>query len=203
MEDYEALLDRAIENLPDIETTDARFVIPDPKVFIEGKTTVLDNFGQIVSVLNRDPDHLMKYLTRELGTAGKIEGARAIFQGKFPSNVIKSNIDAYADEYVICSECNRPDTQLVKMDRVMMMKCAACGAHRPVKKRRATAAAPVAALEEGKEYEVKIEAVGSKGDGIAKVAKFTIFVPGTSRGDVVKIRIKKISGNIAFSELVQ
>ncbi|MBP2030840.1 translation initiation factor 2 subunit 2 [Methanohalophilus levihalophilus] len=203
MEDYEALLDRAIENLPDIETTDARFVIPDPKVFIEGKTTVLDNFGQIVSVLNREPDHLMKYLTRELGTAGKIEGARAIFQGKFPSNVIKSNIDAYADEYVICSECNRPDTQLVKMDRVMMMKCAACGAHRPVKKRKATAAAPVAALEEGKEYEVKIEAVGSKGDGIAKVAKFTIFVPRAIKGDVVKIRIKKISGNIAFSEVVQ
>ncbi|MDK2891726.1 translation initiation factor IF-2 subunit beta [Methanohalophilus sp.] len=203
MEDYEALLDRAIKNLPDIETTDVRFVIPDPKVFIEGKTTVLDNFGQIASVLNRDPEHIMKYLTREMGTAGKIEGTRAIFQGKFPSNVIKSNINAYADEYVICSECNRPDTQLVKIDRVMMMKCAACGAHRPFKKRKATAAAPVAALEEGKEYEVKIEAVGSKGDGIAKLAKFTIFVPRAVKGDVVKIRIKKISGNIAFSEIVQ
>jgi translation initiation factor 2 subunit 2 len=203
MEDYEALLDRAIQNLPDIETTDARFVIPNPKIFIEGKTTVLDNFGQIAGVLNREPDHLMKYLTRELGTAGKIEGMRAIFQGKFPSSVIKSNINAYADEYVICSECNRPDTQLVKMDRVLMMRCAACGAHRPVKKRKATAAAPVAALEEGKEYEVKIEAVGSKGDGIAKLAKFTIFVPRAARGDVVKIRIKKISGNIAFSEIVQ
>ncbi len=202
MEDYESLLDRAIENLPDIETTDARFVIPIPKIFIEGKTTVLDNFSQIASVLNREPDHLMKYLTRELGTAGKIEGMRAIFQGKFPSSVIKSNIDAYADEYVICSECNRPDTQLVKMDRVMMMKCSACGAHRPVKKRKATAATPVAALEEGKEYEVKIEAVGSKGDGIAKLAKFTIFVPRAIKGDVVKIRIKKISGNIAFSEIV-
>jgi translation initiation factor 2 subunit 2 len=145
----------------------------------------------------------MKYLSRELGTAGKIEGQRAVFQGKFPTNVIKSNIDAYAEEYVICSECNRPDTQLVKMDRVLMMKCAACGAHRSVKKRKATAAAPVAALEEGKEYEVKIEAVGSKGDGIAKIAKFTIFVPRAARGDVVKIRIKKISGNIAFSEIVQ
>ncbi|WP_462273637.1 translation initiation factor IF-2 subunit beta, partial [Methanohalophilus sp.] len=158
------------------------------------------NFAQIRSVLNRDADHLMKYLTRELGTAGKVEGGKAIFQGKFPVQAIKSNISAYADEYVICSECNRPDTELVKVDRVLMMKCAACGAHRPVKKRKAAAPTPESALEEGKEYEVKIDAVGSKGDGIAKMAKFTIFVPGTAKGDVLKIRIKKISGNLAFAE---
>jgi translation initiation factor 2 subunit 2 len=200
MEDYESLLDRAMENLPETETTDERFVIPEPKIYFEGKTTVLDNFAQIRSVLNRDADHLMKYLTRELGTAGKVEGGKAIFQGKFPVQAIKSNINAYADEYVICSECNRPDTKLVKVDRVLMMRCAACGAHRPVKKRKATAPTPESALEEGKEYEVKIDAVGSKGDGIAKMAKFTIFVPGTAKGDVLKIRIKKISGNLAFAE---
>ncbi len=202
MDAYEALLDRAIENLPDIETTDARFVIPKPRIFIEGKATVLENFGNIADVLNRDPDHLMKFLTREMGTAGKIDGSRAIFQGKFPSSLIKTNIDNYVDEYVICSECNRPDTQLVKMGRVLILKCAACGAHRPVKKRKAAQTTPRDAIEEGGEYEVKIDAVGSKGDGIAKIAKFTVFVPRTVKGDVVKIKIKKISGNLAFAERV-
>lgn len=202
MEDYEALLDRALEKLPDMETTDVRFVIPEPKIFVEGKTTVLDNFSNIVDILNRDPDHVMKYLTRELGTAGKMEGSRAIFQGRFTRDMIKSNIDSYVEEYVICSECGRPDTQLVKVERVLVLKCAACGAHRPVKKRKAVAAAPREAIEEGGEYEVKIESVGSKGDGIAKLAKFTIFVPGARKGDVVKIKIKRISGTLAFSERV-
>ncbi len=202
MDDYEALLNRAIENLPDMETTDARFVIPTPKIMIEGKTTILDNFSNIADTLNRDPDHLMKYLTREMGTAGKLDGMRAIFQGRFSTEQLKTTIKSYVDEYVICSECNRPDTQLVKMDRVIVLKCAACGGHRPVKKRRASAVAKADAIEEGKEYEVHIDAVGSKGDGIAKVDRYTIFVPGASKGQTVKIRIKRISGTLAFSEKV-
>lgn len=200
MEDYEALLDRAIANLPDMETTDARFVIPEPKIMVEGKTTILDNFNNIVDVLNREPDHLMKYLTREMGTAGKIEGLRAVFQGKFSKEQIKSNIDAYVEEFVMCSECGRPDTQLMKMERVMVLKCAACGAHRPVKKRRTSAPVQQETIEEGKEYEVRIDAVGSKGDGIAKMDKFTIFVPGAAKGETLKVRIKRISGTLAFSE---
>ncbi|MDD3042274.1 MAG: translation initiation factor IF-2 subunit beta [Methanosarcinaceae archaeon] len=201
MYDYEELLDRAIAKLPDIETTDVRFVIPEPKVFAEGKTTILDNFGNIADVLNRDPDHLMKYLTRELGTAGKLEGSRAVFQGRFMRSQITNNIQAYVDEYVMCSECGRPDTQLVRVDRVLILQCSACGAHRPVKKRKVSQAEAREAIEEGGTYEVRIDAVGSKGDGIAKVDRYTIFVPRTKKGDVVKIKIKRISGNLAFAEL--
>ncbi|HUV83723.1 MAG TPA: translation initiation factor IF-2 subunit beta, partial [archaeon] len=51
MGDYEANLDRAIKMLPDIETSDERFIIPEPKIFSEGKATVLENFSQIVDVL--------------------------------------------------------------------------------------------------------------------------------------------------------
>lgn len=200
MYDYEELLDRAIEKLPDTETTDARFVIPEPRLFSEGKATILDNFGNIADTLNRDPDHLMKYLTRELGTAGKIEGSRAVFQGRFTRTQLADNIQAYVDEYVMCSECGRPDTQLIRVDRVLILQCSACGAHRPVKKRKVTQTEVREAIEEGGIYEFRIDAVGSKGDGIAKVDRYTIFVPGASKGDVVKVKIKKISGNLAFSE---
>ncbi|MCQ6962605.1 MAG: translation initiation factor 2 subunit 2 [Methanolobus sp.] len=202
MKDYEALLDRAIDNLPDKETTDARFVIPEPRIMMEGKTTILDNFLNIADVLNREPDHVMKYLTREMGTAGKIEGMRAIFQGRFSKDQIQSNINAYVEEFVMCSECSRPDTQLTKMERVLVLKCSACGAHRPVKKRRSTAPVKQDAIEEGKEYEVHIDAVGSKGDGIAKVDKYTVFVPGAAKGQTVKIKVKRLSGTLAFAEKV-
>lgn len=204
MNDYLASLDRALSKLPEIKGTGERFVPPDPKLLTEGKTTVLENFSAIADKLNRDPEHVFKFLLRELGTAGKREGNRAIFQGKFSSSVFFQLIDAYIKDYVTCSECGRPDTHLVKVDRFLAMRCDACGAHRPVSKQHAAVhLVKEAALKEGETYEVRIEAVGSKGDGIAKKDKYTIYVPGTVKGDIVKIKIKKITGNLAFSEFLE
>lgn len=202
MEDYEALLDRALGQIPGMVTEKSRFVVPPPKTFSEGRTTVLDNFGEIADVLNRDMDHLMKFLLQELGTAGKIEGSRAIFQGSFSADVLKSQIGDYVEEYVICSECGRPDTHLIKSERILMLRCDACGGHRPVKKRRIRMETKKA-VQEGEVYELRIDAVGRKGDGIAKMDKYTIFVPNVAKGSIVKAKIKKISGNLAFAELVE
>lgn len=202
MEDYEALLDRALGQIPDIVTEKSRFVVPIPKVFAEGRTTILDNFGDIADVLNRDTDTFLKFLLQELGTAGKIDGSRAIFQGNFPSDVIKSHIDDYVEEYVICSECRRPDTHLIKSERILVLQCDACGGHRPVKKRRIRTETKKD-VQEGETYEVRIDAIGSKGDGIAKMNKYTIFIPNVSKGSIVKAKIKKISGTLAFAELVE
>ncbi|MFC1787187.1 translation initiation factor IF-2 subunit beta [Halobacteriota archaeon] len=202
MKDYEALLDRALVQIPDIVTEKSRFVVPSPKTFSEGRTTIFDNFGDIADVLNRDVDHFLKFLVQELGTAGKIEGSRAVFQGKFPFDVIDSQIDDYVEEYVICSECGMPDTHLIKSGRILMLKCDACGGHRPVKKRRIRTEIKKE-MQEGEVYEVRIDAIGSKGDGIAKMDKYTIFIPNVTKGSIVKARIKKISGTLAFAELVE
>ena len=59
----------------------------------------------------------------------------------------------------------------------------------------------VAPVKVGEEVEVTIEAVGAKGDGIAKKEGFVIFVPNTSTGDNVKIRITKVLSNVAFAEV--
>lgn len=198
---YNDLLDRAIFKLPNEKVLNERFTVPDIKLYSEGKTTIIDNFLLISDVLRRDKDHLMKYLTRELGTAGKIEGQKALFQGHFTKEQININIKSYINEYVICSECNRPDTTLEKIDRILILKCAACGAHRPVKKRQT--AKSIFTVEEGNTYSVFIESVGSKGDGIAKIDKYTIFVPGAPSGKNINIKIKKIMGNLAFGEIIK
>ncbi len=204
MNDYFANLDRALSKLPEIKGTGERFVVPEPKILTEGKTTVLENFAIIADKLNRDPDHVFKFLLRELGTAGKHEGQRAIFQGKFSSGVVSQLIDAYIKDYVTCSECGRPDTHLIKVERFLTLRCDACGAHRTVSKQHAAVhLVKEEPLKEGETYEVRIEAVGSKGDGIAKKEKYTIYVPGTVKGDIVKIKIKKITGNLAFSEFLE
>ncbi|MDD1721154.1 MAG: translation initiation factor IF-2 subunit beta [Euryarchaeota archaeon] len=188
--------------LPHITSDAERFSIPDVRVFVEGRATVFENFAEIADVLNRNPEHLLKYLLRELGTAGKVEGTRVIFQGRFSQEMIAGLIDDYVSEYVICSECNRPDTHLTKSDRTVMLKCDACGAQRSIRKRYVKKQSAANVLEEGQTYDVRIEAVGKRGDGIAKIGKYSLFVPGAQKGDTVKVRVKKISGTLAFTERV-
>jgi len=200
--EYESYLDRALSKLPKMEGTDERFTVPKPHVFAEGKTTVLENFASIASTLNRDPDHLLKYLLGELGTAGKIDGTRAVFQGNFSSELMEEHINTYVHEYVLCSECGKPDTHLVREERILMIKCDACGAHRSVRKRKAPPAVSTRAIERDSEVEVMIMDVGSKGDGVAKLDKYTIFVPGARKGEKLRVRIKKVSGTLAFGERV-
>ena len=57
-------------------------------------------------------------------------------------------------------------------------------------------------VKNGDEYDVKIEEVGSKGDGIARVNNFVVFVPGTNKGDNVRIRITEVKGRFAIAEVV-
>ena len=54
----------------------------------------------------------------------------------------------------------------------------------------------------GETYDVSINAVGGKGDGIAKVKGFVVFVPGVQQGDYVKIRITKVLPKVGFAEMV-
>jgi len=65
--------------------------------------------------------------------------------------------------------------------------------------RRQSSPVPV---KEGEEYEVTVESVGQRGDGIAKIENFIIFVPGTKTGDHVKIKITGIGGSFATASVV-
>jgi len=54
----------------------------------------------------------------------------------------------------------------------------------------------------GEELEVTIEAVGEKGDGIAKKKGFVLFVPNTKEGQRVKIKVTKVLKKVGFAEVV-
>lgn len=136
--DYEALLKRARDDLPDNISDHERFKIPEPDVIYEGKLTILRNFLDICDTLARKTEHLLAYLLKELGTAGNLEGRRVIFKGRLAENRISDRINDYVKMYVICTECLRPDTHLEKDGRTMVLKCMACGAHRPVRAHKAT-----------------------------------------------------------------
>ena len=52
----------------------------------------------------------------------------------------------------------------------------------------------------GEEYDVEISEVGSKGDGIARVKNFVVFVNGVKQGEKCKIKIKEVRNRFAIGE---
>ena len=59
-----------------------------------------------------------------------------------------------------------------------------------------------APVKVGDGLDVKIEAVGEKGDGIAKKEGFVLFVPNTKEGQEVKIRVTKVLRKVGFAEVI-
>lgn len=57
-------------------------------------------------------------------------------------------------------------------------------------------------VEVGEELDVEIEAVGEKGDGLAKKNGFVLFVPTAKQGDKVKVRVTKVLQRVGFAEIV-
>ncbi len=52
-------------------------------------------------------------------------------------------------------------------------------------------------------YEVNIEDNGFKGEGIAKINGFTVFIPGVIKGEKAKIKILKVNTSFAFAKVEQ
>ena len=58
-------------------------------------------------------------------------------------------------------------------------------------------------VELDEEYEADIEEISRRGDGIAKIEGFVIFVPNTKQGEHVKFKVTRVGNRFATGELVQ
>ncbi|UCC59204.1 MAG: TRAM domain-containing protein [Candidatus Bathyarchaeum sp.] len=58
-------------------------------------------------------------------------------------------------------------------------------------------------VEVDKEYEAEIEDISRRGDGIARIQGFVIFVPNTKQGEHVKFKVTRVGNRFAIGELVQ
>jgi len=130
---YEDLLKKAEEQMPEVSLKKERLELPRLSITTIGMRTIIANFGEISNLLDRDPHHILKFLTREMATAATFHDARAIFQGKFQRDSFGRLLQRYMDEFVICPVCKRPDTKLVKEKRLIALTCNACGAKSAIK----------------------------------------------------------------------
>jgi len=133
MEAYEKLLEKAYKDVKVVEHKGERFEIPKVTGEVSGNSTYITNFGQIVSYLRKEPEHLAKFLQKELAVYGKIIGNRLMLKTKLNSARVNEKIVKYAKEFVLCPVCGKPDTEIVSGRGIKLKHCLACGAKSPVK----------------------------------------------------------------------
>ena len=123
---YEELLDSAYEDVEVSEECE-RFEVVKVKGHHEGVRTMISNFGRVAVCLRRRPEHLLKFLGKELGIQGEIKGERLILSRKVSSKDVNAKVEKYAKLYVICVKCGKPDTELGEEGGKMIVRCLACG----------------------------------------------------------------------------
>lgn len=127
------MLEEGIKALPEEVVVTERFEIPKVTGHIQGNKTVITNFNQVLGVLRREKEHFLKFLLKELATPGVFDGPRLVLGRKVSSSLINQKIQMYANLFVLCGNCSKPDTQVITKDGATYLRCAACGTQNLVK----------------------------------------------------------------------
>jgi translation initiation factor 2 subunit 2 len=131
---YESLLNRLYSKIQSVTSKGAfRLELPQPDVIWSGNRTVLRNFGDYPKLLRRDPEKLLLFLAKELGSSANIVNEKAFFIGKWEQDIFKTLLQRYLKEYVLCPICGSPDTKVEKVKRLTFLVCEACGARSSLK----------------------------------------------------------------------
>jgi translation initiation factor 2 subunit 2 len=131
--DYEELLKRARSQIPEVSVKRERLELPKLNCSTVGMRTIITNFEEVADALDRTPQHILKFLSREMATAATVHESRAIFQGKFSTETLERLLQRYLESFVVCPVCKRPDTKIVKEKRLSFLVCKACGAKSSIK----------------------------------------------------------------------
>ena len=54
----------------------------------------------------------------------------------------------------------------------------------------------------GEEYDIEVSEVGAKGDGIARIKNFVVFVNNVKQGEKARIQIKEVRNRFAIGEKI-
>lgn len=128
VQEYEKLVEKAYHLLPETRVKEERFAVPKVRGHIQGNRTVISNFYQIADTLGRKAPHLLKFILKELAAPGELKKNGVIFGSKIPAARVNEKIEKYVEIFVLCKECKKPDTKLLKEGNFLFMKCMACGA---------------------------------------------------------------------------
>lgn len=134
---YRNLLDRLFKMLNKNNiglVSKDKIIIQTPKIAREGtKKTIFLNFEETCIKLHRESDHVVAYISTELGTTVSIqEGGRLVLRGRFNQKGIENILRNYINEYVLCGSCKSVNTYFKKseVNKLFFLKCEVCKASR-------------------------------------------------------------------------
>jgi translation initiation factor 2 subunit 2 len=132
--DYMYLLERIRQFRPDEPAS--KLIIPLPNVNkLVPKKVMFVNFSDTVKVLNRPVEHIISFISSELNSDCSLDAMnRLIIRGKYGSRHLESVLKTYIIQYVVCNECKKTNTCLVKdpITRLSFVKCTDCQSSRSV-----------------------------------------------------------------------
>ena len=135
LNNYDDLIDKAYENIPENVKKLSRFEIPKVEIRSEAKNTYITNFNKIINILNVDRKHFIGVFLKKVGTMGEIRGQQLFLKGAYKEQVLNRLVEVYSKTYVLCKICNKPDTKIQKEGKKNFLKCEACGAREEIKEK--------------------------------------------------------------------
>jgi translation initiation factor 2 subunit 2 len=132
--EYMALLKHAMTALNRDKDGDAstRMKLPLEVKREARKTSV--NIAEIAHGLNRQVEHLVKFITSELMTTGSVnKDGKLLLKGIFIRSEIQEVLRRYIEHFVVCKICeNVEETEIVRDKKLYFLKCSKCGGARCV-----------------------------------------------------------------------
>ena len=132
--DYKSLLDRIYMSLPDKTLDDLKIKLPKEKSNDQRKQTNWKNFSKAAKVIKRDEAQIYKFIMKEISTASAIQSGTLVLNGVFNNYKLNQIFEKYLKNFVVCSACKKPDTEIINQNGVKVLKCSACGAISPLPK---------------------------------------------------------------------
>lgn len=128
---FEERLDQVYELLSD--SSSGKLVLPNPEISVSttGKTH-FSNVKAILKMINRPPDHFIKFLSDELGdpvsqkTNSLSDGL--VIKGRVVKDTINNVVKKYTTEFVLCRNCSSYKTRFIKNQklRTYSIQCKQC-----------------------------------------------------------------------------
>lgn len=133
MESYEKMLDDAYKKIKVVQSSGQRFEIPKVQGKVQGRATIITNIHSIASYIRRPVENLAKFLQKELAIQISLEKDSLVLKSQLNSSKVNEKIEMYVKEFVLCTECKKPDTEIISEKGIKFKHCLACGAKSPIR----------------------------------------------------------------------
>ena len=134
---FEEMLNKAYEQLDKTKVEENKLVIPEPFIDMQPRKTIWRNTKDFLMVVNRHPDHFLKYLKNQKYDADWLSESKShgiLIKKRIKKGDINRLIVRYMDNYVVCPSCKSINTFITrnKEFRIDNFKCNNCGFNKSV-----------------------------------------------------------------------